>query len=1020
MTNRYILFIFCAIALIYCTKKVIAPSTTDFSKLTEQQKRLPENAMAGMTVPKGLELTLFASEPMMINPTDIAVDERGRVWVCEALNYRNTHNPENPSRKEGDRILILEDTNGDGKADKNTVFFQDTCINAALGIWAVGNRAVVSCSPFVFAFTDTNGDDKADKIDTLFTGIDGVQSDHAVHAFTFGPDGKYYFNFGNNAHQIKDKNGKAIVDLESGKTINNTGNPFRQGMVLRCNTDGTQVEVLGHNFRNNYEVAADSYGTMWQSDNDDDGNKAIRINYVMPYGNYGYTDEMTGAGWSNYRIGQEDKIPARHWHQNDPGSIPNMLFTGSGSPCGIAIYEGDLLPEKFQNTLLHAEAGHNVVRSYPIKSAGAGYSSEMVDFVKGLDEWFRPSDVCTAPDGSIFIADWYDPAVGGHKFGDVERGRIYRVAPKGNAYKPVQNPLKTMEDAIEGLKNPNLAVRELAWLKLHNAPTEATPLLEKLFQSKDSKLRARALWLLTKNPATADKYFDLGLKDADENVRIATLRSICQTAKPKMLPYLQAISKDPSVALRREAILCLRFEKSPEATALWANLAAQYDGKDRWYLEALGIGSDLNADACFAALQTSGVDLQNSAAGRDLVWRSRSKAALPFLTSYIKDPKTSVADMKRYFRAFDFHKDASKNDFLASLLDVDHPMKDSINSMTLFQINPDFAKKSPAVQKVLSRVLPSMYGSAEYLMVVRRLQLKGQNSQLLKMALTDSDYNKSTDAADLLVKDGGMSLLVNLLGKENDKGKMKILSILGRQEKKELFAIFTRMMNDKKESAIVRRAAMDALQSSWQGEINLLYLVETGKVPAEFKTIALSNLSQVWNTDVRIKARKLLNQNPENPASKFAPVAVLQGKSGDIAKGKEIYSMYCALCHQARGEGNNFGPSLDEIGSKLAKDALYSSILYPSSGINLGYEGWKLSLKDKSEAIGIIESRTDIEIVLRLAGGIKRTLKMNDIAKIEQMTESLMPDGLYRAMSEQDLVDLVEYLGSLKSEDLNN
>jgi putative heme-binding domain-containing protein len=507
--------------------------------------------------------------------------------------------------------------------------------------------------------------------------------------------------------------------------------------------------------------------------------------------------------------------------------------------------------------------------------------------------------------------------------------------------------------------------------------------LEKLFQNKDSKLRARALWLLTKNPATADKYFDLGLKDADENIKIATLRSICQTSKSKMLPYLQAIEKDPSVALRREAILALRFEKSPEATALWAKMAAQYDGKDRWYLEALGIGSDLNADACFAALHTSGVDLQNSAAGHDLVWRSRSKAALPFLANYIKDPKTSVADMKRYFRDFDFHKDASKNDFLASLLDIQHPLKDSINSCALFQINADFAKKSPIVQKVLSRVLPSMYGSAEYLMVVRRLQLKGQNSQLLKMALTDSDYNKSTDAADLLVKDGGMSLLVNQLGKENDKGKMKILSILGRQEKKELFAIFTKMMNDKKESAIVRRAAMDALQSSWQGEINLLYLVETGKVPAEFMNIALSNLSRVWNTDVRIKARKLLNQNPENPATKFSPVAVLEGKSGDIAKGKELYSMYCALCHQARGEGNNFGPSLDEIGSKLAKDALYSSILYPSSGINLGYEGWRLSLKDKSEAIGIIESRTDIEIVLRLAGGIKRTVKMNDIAKIE-------------------------------------
>jgi hypothetical protein len=103
--------------------------------------------------------------------------------------------------------------------------------------------------------------------------------------------------------------------------------------------------VLGHNFRNNYEAAIDSYGTIWQSDNDDDGNMGTRINYVMEFGNYGYTNEMTGAGWQARRTGMELEIPKRHWHQNDPGSIPNLLFTGAGSPAGMIVYEGSLLPE---------------------------------------------------------------------------------------------------------------------------------------------------------------------------------------------------------------------------------------------------------------------------------------------------------------------------------------------------------------------------------------------------------------------------------------------------------------------------------------------------------------------------------------------------------------------------------------------------------------------------------------------------------------------------------------------------
>ncbi|MFM9196891.1 MAG: dehydrogenase, partial [Planctomycetia bacterium] len=113
--------------------------------------------------------------------------------------------------------------------------------------------------------------------------------------------------------------------------------PYRQGMVFRCKPDGSDFEVLGHNFRNNYEVAVDSFGTLWQSDNDDDGNKGVRINWVMEYGNYGYVDELTGAGWRAPRTNLEAEVPQQHWHLNDPGVVPNLLMTGGGSPCGLCV-----------------------------------------------------------------------------------------------------------------------------------------------------------------------------------------------------------------------------------------------------------------------------------------------------------------------------------------------------------------------------------------------------------------------------------------------------------------------------------------------------------------------------------------------------------------------------------------------------------------------------------------------------------------------------------------------------------
>ena len=334
--------------------------------LTEEQKHLPENALKGLSLASGLQVTPIATEPLLKNPTNIDIDDKGRIWVTEAYNYRPEING-NPVNEKGDRIIILEDTNGDGQADSTKVFYQDPELDAPLGICVLGNRVIVCQSPYVWSLYDDDGDDKADRKEIMFQGIGGKQHDHGVHAFTFGPDGKLYFNFGNEGKTLKDRNGKTVLD-QDGDEI--SPKKYKQGMIFRCNPDGSQVECLANNFRNNYEVAVDSYGTLWQSDNDDDGNRSVRINYVMEYGNYGYSDEMTGAGWRASRTNMEDSIPLRHWHLNDPGVVPNLLQTGAGSPTGIVSYEGLLLPASFYGQMIHCDAGVNIVRSYPVVKKG--------------------------------------------------------------------------------------------------------------------------------------------------------------------------------------------------------------------------------------------------------------------------------------------------------------------------------------------------------------------------------------------------------------------------------------------------------------------------------------------------------------------------------------------------------------------------------------------------------------------------------------------------------------------------
>ncbi|KAA6436729.1 c-type cytochrome [Dyadobacter flavalbus] len=985
-----------------------------YKDLTDEQKRSPKYAVAGLSVTNGLEATLFASEPVITNPTNIDVDHLGRVWVCEAYNYRPAING-NPTKDEGDRILILEDSNGDGKSDKTTVFYQGKEINSPLGIWVMGNRVVVSQSPYVWLFTDENNDGKADKKEVIFEGVGGEQHDHGMHAFVFAPDGKLYFNFGNEGGQLLDGKGKPIVGKD-GEPID--FKKLKQGMVFRCDPDFKNIEVLANNFRNNYEVAIDSYGTMWQSDNDDDGNKSVRINYVMQHGNYGYTDELTGAGWRANRTNMEDSIPFRHWHLNDPGVVPNLLQTGSGSPTGMVIYEGRLLPKAFWDQMIHCEPGHNVVRSYPVQKAGAGYSAKIVNLVDGKrDQWFRPSDVCVAPDGSLIVSDWYDPGVGGHQAGDQNRGRLFRIAPSNTPYRIPKNDFSTPEGAVTALQSPNLSVRYLAWQALEKMNTSAVPALEKLFNDPkaNSRMRARALWMLSKSPEAGKKAIDTAIKDSNPDMRIAALRAASETNYADLTSYIKMLVNDKEPQVRRECALMLHHNKSAEAPALWTALARQYDGQDRWYLEALGIGADGQWDSFFKAwVAEAGVDPVATKAGKDIVWRSRSKESIPLLASLAGDPNMDLKSRLRYFRAFDFNPGGKeKSTALLQIMKGSAANQSKINELALRHLDPDFVKQSPEAMAAVKKLLDASYGTALYLELVARYELESENNRLLDLAIAQASTRTGGAAAAQLMKQNGSELVWNVIkGKDAEKSE-NILTALKGVGSKESLEMLETVSLDKKYPAGMRLVAVKSLGGTMSGEDEVLELLKENKLEGEMKTAAVQGLSGAWRKSVKMEAAKYL-EGGSIVVKKHPELKELVGMNGSVSKGKEVFSSYCSVCHQVNGEGMDFGPKLSEIGSKLPKEAQYAAIFEPSAGIGFGYEGFEVKFKDGSEVSGIIASKTETDLIMKFPGGSTQEYKMSQVKSIKQLNDSMMPAGLQDAMSTEELVSLVTYLSNLR------
>ncbi|BCS35424.1 hypothetical protein TBR22_A46510 [Luteitalea sp. TBR-22] len=686
--------------------------------------------LALFKAPEGFEVTLWAGADLVRNPTNMDVDKDGRLWVAEGVRYRK-HFDRQPA---GDRIVVVEDTNGDGRADASHTFVQEPALVAPLGVAVIDNKVVVSQPPDLIVYTDVDRnrrfDPAVDRREVLLTGFQGKNHDHSLHSVTVGPDGKWLFNSGNMGGRFTDRSGRTFTSFSSYKADpigpftfphdstklmgarSDDGHVYVGGFMVRMNPDGTQAEVIGHNFRNSYEQSITSFGDIFQSDNDDP--PACRVSWVMEHANFGFSSNDGQRTWqADRRPGQS--VPMAEWRQDDPGIAPAGDIYGGGSPTGTAFYEDGALGDAWRGTFFAAEPGRNAIFAYQPVRDGAGFRLERRTFLSVNDEekWagtdfsggpgtttaeistlFRPSDVVVGADGALYVSDWIDPIIGFHEdLDDAVSGAIYRIAPRRFESTPTTIDPASIAGLIGALRSPAVNVRAIGFEGLKSRGAPAVPDVARLLDDENPYIRARAVFLLAQMGAEGRARLGApsALRDAD--MRIAAFRAL-RRAGLDVTAEAATLAGDPDAGVRREVALAMRDRPAQVAVPILAKVAAGFDGTDRSYLEALGTGASGKEATLYDTLKRTmgtGPSSRWSDAFAWIAWRLHPPTAVDALATRASAATLSLERRRRAMDALAFIDTRAASAAMIDIATTRGPLKEAATWWVLNRLSNDWA-----------------------------------------------------------------------------------------------------------------------------------------------------------------------------------------------------------------------------------------------------------------------------------------------------------------------------------------
>jgi putative membrane-bound dehydrogenase-like protein len=909
-----------------------------------------------------IRVELFAASPDIVQPVGVAFDSRGRLLVIES----HTHfRPENYKGPRHDRIRVLEDTDGDGKADRFTTFYEGT--DATMGIAAHPDGSVyIATRNEVLRLRDTKGDGKADDVRRIaFLDTKGVYPHNGLAGLAFDSKGDLYFGMGENIgadYRLIGADGTTLTGGGEG------------GNVFWCTADGRKLRRVATGFWNPFGLGRDIFGRLFAVDNDPDAMPPCRLVHVVEGGDYGF----------QYRYGRAGRHPFQCWDGQLPGTLPMASGVGE-APCQVLSYESDGLPAEYLGNLLVTSWADHRVERYELSERGASVKAERKPFVQGGKD-FRPVGLALAPDGSLFVSDWVKSDYNLHG-----KGAVWHISwrPAGPPVGPPSRP----EDPRIALGSAHRPLREAAARKLAD-DEEGRAYLRRQLTGRDLRYRAAILTALID---AADPKLDLGAFAAGEPV-----------------PPLRALAVRALVARGGDATRFLDDHQPAAVRLLALGTLRGKDGVER----VLQLAADPDPFLRNAAVQRLArlPELPSAASARALTdprqrigvllaWRASGR---PEATRQVRDFLADPDDDVR-FLAVKWVADQKLDEYRPLMAEG---LKDHKLNVLLF-----FAYSS-ALARLDGRDV-SQAQMADYFF--DRLTDAGSPTPLRVMALQmiPASYPKLTpDLLAGLLARGEPALRLEAARALSDLATPKRIPVLRETARNRTLDSAVRaqallglsgdaqvLLDDllafaKDDDAVLRSEALRAL-------------VGTNLDGAERAT--LEDVAQHRPDAAPLVARIL-----GKPFAKDRPAAAdldawakrLDGPA-DAEAGRRVFFhpklAGCFRCHRVEGRGQDIGPDLSTVGRNERRQVL-ESVLQPSALVAPDYQVWQIETADGRVRTGMLVNTQLDEYTYLDAKGELFKLTTRDVVESQPLPKSIMPDGLADLLTDQELRDLMAYL----------